>query len=211
VTGKEVRFIAWLGVISIPFVLRVTCISFCVQAMEETMDSNKVRDYLGIIGNAGLILGLLLVGFQIKQTNDLAKAQFLSDAIEQAIIVDLGLIGEMGPEVLARVNSPPSDLSDGEILVLERLFRIKLSEQLRLDRFRKLGLSDTSVEFSAGEFGFEMDSTFGRMYWDVSKEHLSLSPDFINSVDAYLSEAEESKVDFYRRELKRRASIADDA
>lgn len=68
-----------------------------------------------------------------------------------------------------------------------------------------------TIAFQASEFAAEIDSLFGRMYWDASKEYLHFSPEFISSVDTYLSEFNETKLEIYRRELERHEAMADEA
>ena len=82
------------------------------------MATKKLGDYLGVLGNLGLILGLFLVGYQIKQTNDLAKAQMVNEGYALGMAADSAFIGEQGPEVLAKADYQSSDLSDQDILVL---------------------------------------------------------------------------------------------
>ena len=168
------------------------------------MATTKLIDFLGVLGNFGLILGLVLVGYQIKQTNDLAKAQMLNESFAIAVAADLAYVGELAPETMPKADLASSDLSDQDILVLERLFRVKLSQQMRIQDMRERGLSDTSEEFQAADFAFEIDSAFGRMYWDISKDFLNYTASFIEEVDRNLSTENQSKIDYFRAELEKR-------
>jgi hypothetical protein len=169
------------------------------------MATGKLADMLGIVGNLGLIIGLLLVGYQIKQTNDLATAQLLSDGHATTMTIDLAFVGEQGPEMLPKANYSPGKLSDQDILILERMFRAKFSEQMRLIRLREVGLTSASETFQAQEFAYEINSAFGRMYWDISKDAVPLSPSFIAAVDRNLAEvAEIDRVAYYRSEMAKR-------
>ncbi len=170
------------------------------------MATKKLGDYLGVLGNLGLILGLFLVGYQIKQTNDLAKAQMTNEAYALSLAADLAIIGEQGPEVLAKADYQSSDLSDQDILVLERLFRVLIGQQMRNAYMREVGLTATSEHFGASDLAFDFNSAFGRMYWDFSKNDLNLTRSFIAEVDRNFSirESQPNKIDFYRGELDKR-------
>lgn len=168
------------------------------------MDATKLGDYLTVVGNLGLILGLILVGYQIKQTNDLAQLQLMSDGFALGAAVDFSYIGENAPEVLAKVDDKPSDLSDQDILLLERIFRVKLGEAWRNTQLRKAGMSNSTEIHAAQDLAFEFNSAFGRMYWDTSKDFVPLSQSFVAEVDRNFTLSIPSKVDFYRSELEKR-------
>ena len=169
------------------------------------MATKKLGDYLGVLGNLGLILGLFLVGYQIKQTNDLAKAQMANESFALSLAIDFAYIGEQGPEMLAKADNQSSDLSDQDILVLERLFRVMLAQQMRLTYMREAGLSQISEALRASDFAFDINSAFGRMYWGLSKDFVNFTPSFRAEVDRNLSTVEtQPKVDFYRGELDKR-------
>jgi hypothetical protein len=107
--------------------------------------------------------------------------------------------------MLPKANYSPGKLSDQDILILERMFRAKFSEQMRLIRLREVGLTSASETFQAQEFAYEINSAFGRMYWDISKDAVPLAPSFIAAVDRNLAElAEIDRVTYYRNELAKR-------
>jgi hypothetical protein len=124
---------------------------------------------------------------------------------QQGYTIDLAFIGEQGPDLLSKTNYSSSKLSDQDILVLERMFRATFSEQMRLIRLREVGLTNSSEIFQAQEFAYEVNSIFGRMYWDISKDAVPLTPSFIAEVDRHLAElAERDRVSYYRSELAKR-------
>lgn len=82
------------------------------------------------------------------------------------------------PEVLPRLNLPPSDLTDQDILLMERLFRVKINEQMRILHMTEIGLSDSSEDVLASDFAFELNNAFGRTYWDLTKEFLPFPASF---------------------------------
>ena len=168
--------------------------------------TKKLGDYLGVLGNLGLILGLFPVGYQIKQTNDLAKAQMVNEGVALALATDFAYIGEQGAEVLAKADYQSSDLSDQDILVLERWFNVLLAHQMRNTYMREVGLAEISEAFGAFDLAFDFNNAFGRMYWDVSKDRLNFTRSFIAEVDRNLSrlESQPNPVDFYRGELDKR-------
>ena len=73
------------------------------------------------MGNLGLIVGLVLVAVQIKQNNDLAKAQLLSDGWLAGIQINLALIGENPAASMAKASTVPDQLTDEDLILLNRI------------------------------------------------------------------------------------------
>jgi hypothetical protein len=57
-------------------------------------DKRKPRDWLQISASVALLLGLILVGIQINQSNAIAGAELLNTNIESTISREIALFGE---------------------------------------------------------------------------------------------------------------------
>ena len=60
------------------------------------MNSGKLSNWLQIAANVGIVVGLLLVGVQLKQNSDLLKTQLLYDESRRAVDLETLVVGENG-------------------------------------------------------------------------------------------------------------------
>ncbi len=77
------------------------------------------RDWLQLISNAAIIVGLIVVIFELKQSHDIARTISVRadyDAIQSNLHA---LMGENAAEVVAKARSAPSELTDGEKIIVD--------------------------------------------------------------------------------------------
>lgn len=77
--------------------------------------ATKVAAWLQVLGNFGLILGLVLVAVQIKQGSDLARVQMGHDAWLLNSEEQYALMGENPQAVLAKIWLDSEFLTDEEL------------------------------------------------------------------------------------------------
>ncbi len=143
------------------------------------MDSLKAGYWLQILGNFGLVFGLILVAVQIKQNTDIAKAQMLNDQWIAGQHTYLARMGENPAASLARAINTPNDLTDEDLIVLdailaETFLRVSWLEALQDRGFELYDLSGPAIGF-ADEIGTE----FGAKWWEIARD-----PDSYGSVPA---------------------------
>ena len=104
------------------------------------MNSGKLSNWLQIAANVGIVVGLLLVGVQLKQNSNLLKTQLLYDESRRAVDLETLVVGENGAEVFAKSISDAENLSLPEQRIMEALLW-SFVEQLRSTRLlTELGL-----------------------------------------------------------------------
>ena len=81
------------------------------------MEINKVGGWLQVLGNLGLLVGLLLVGVQINQSNKIAMANLVSASFQQDTDRIVAQLGENPATILAKAMMEPEKLTPEEILV----------------------------------------------------------------------------------------------
>jgi len=129
------------------------------------MDSSKAANWLQIIGNLGLIIGLVLVAVQIKQNNDLAKAQLLSDGWLAAMQRQTALFGESPAASVARASFTPDQLTDEDLAVLDAVFRSQWVLGLRLTTLDASGYGFFPAEDFAEVLAWELDNPYGQAWF----------------------------------------------
>lgn len=157
----------------------------------EVVDFSKTNSWLQIAANLGIVVGLLLVGIQLKQNSDLLKIQLLYQESDRAMQLEALLVGENGAEVWAKSIEDPEHLTLAEQRIMEALLW-SYTEQLRsLRRLAELGLLD-STDWRLRvktEAGFFYGSRYGTAWWkNFSGDDGLLPKDLVDAVDEHLSQ-----------------------
>jgi hypothetical protein len=164
------------------------------------MNSSRLSDWLQISANTGIIVGLLLVGLQLKQNSYLLKTQLLYEESSRLVDLETQVVGESGAEVWAKSISNPENLNLAEQRIMEALLWSYV-EQLRSTRLLgELGLLEDE-EWKArvsSDTSFYLGNPYGRAWWANFKEGATvLSPDLANEIDLRLSETDTNRTAKY--------------
>lgn len=178
------------------------------------MNSSKLSDWLQIAANTGIILGLLLVGLQLKQNSDLLKTQLLYEESSRLVDLETQVVGETGAEVWAKSISDPENLNLAEQRIMEALLWSYV-EQLRSTRLLgELGLLE-DADWKArvtSDTGFYLGNKYGRAWWANFKEgNAVLPPDLIMEIDSRLSEVDTNRTADYIRSTMDRLHEANES
>ena len=132
--------------------------------------ASKVVDWLQIVGNLGLIAGLVLVAVQIKQNTDITRAQVTADAWTAELNLALAMMGEE-PQ-LAFTNSVyrPDSLSEEDAVVLDRYYHFILTQIGRYRSMEDYNLASNTDNLIRA-VTFDLRSPFGARWWETAKRH----------------------------------------
>ncbi len=132
------------------------------------MDFSKLNSWLQVSANIGIVLGLVAVGFQLKQNADLTRVQLLYEESNRVIDLELQVVGEQAADVWAKSIDDPENLTLGEIRIMEALLW-SFIEQLRgTYRLAELGLL-TERDWRSrveGEVTFYLSDRYSRAWWN---------------------------------------------
>ena len=132
------------------------------------MDNSKLVNWLQVSANIGIVLGLVLVGLQIKQSSDLAKIELLYEESRRFVEFETMVVGENAAEVWAKSLEEPENLTLAEVRIMESLLW-SFVEQLRgTYRLAELGLIEEEdwrnrVE---NEVTFYLSDPYSRAWWN---------------------------------------------
>ena len=104
------------------------------------MDSNRFGSWLQIVGNIGLITGLVLVGIQINQSNKIAMANLVALSFQETSDRILAEMGENPTLVLAKAIMEPENLTPEEILVTQALAQWTITRMQRDALMEEMGM-----------------------------------------------------------------------
>ena len=159
------------------------------------MNNSKLSNWLQIAANVGIVVGLLLVGVQLKQNSDLLKTQMLYDESRRAVDLETQVVGENGAEVWAKSISDAKNMSLPEQRIMEALLW-SFSEQLRSTRLlAELGLlEDEEWRLRVrSETAFYLANDYGKAWWiNYSTGNAALPDDLIAEVNLRLSQVDEN-------------------
>ena len=140
------------------------------------MQTSKLADWLQIMGNFGIVAGLILVGFQIKQNSDIAHAQIVSDGFALASNTRLALAGEEPGTILAKSLTAPRELTHEEIVKLNAYLGAYWYTRVRTEYLGQSGFSSLTPEEYGESVVFEfLDTPFGAAWWKESADGFGAS------------------------------------
>lgn len=131
------------------------------------MDFSKLSNWLQVSANIGIVLGLVLVGIQLKQNADLARLQLLYDESWRVVQLELEVVGERGAEVWAKSIEEPEHLTLDEVRIMEALLWAFIENLRGTYRLSKLGLledEDWRRRVDA-EVDFYLSDPYSRAWW----------------------------------------------
>jgi|MEHZ01.3.fsa_nt_MEHZ010847633.1_2 hypothetical protein len=103
------------------------------------MSWTKTNQILQTSANFGIILGLVLVGLQIKDTNRIATAEFLSKSFDQKISgLDL-IVGDNLGASWARAANNPAELTDTDLVTISAYLQRLWYQTIREENIAALG------------------------------------------------------------------------
>jgi hypothetical protein len=173
-------------------------------------DGTKLGDWLQVVSNVGLLVGLVLVAVQMKQASDIAAAELQSDYFQQMGDAYGVASGDDLPAAWARAQMNAPDLTDAELSVIKyvrlRQWLMSMRESLMNDR----GFSNSPLEpaFVQGWVNTLGNETALRWWAAEHDRALAFEPELREVVDARLREAGPVQREAHRRLLEQMRSGA---
>jgi hypothetical protein len=128
------------------------------------MQLDKLNQWLLLISQLGILMGLILVGYQIQQTTELAKIQLFSDITSSRIDMAGATLGENPAPTIAKSLTEPEALTLEELYVMDAFLIRGLNEIRRAEVLRRLGL-DIGISTSENIHAFYFGNEFAQKWW----------------------------------------------
>ena len=135
------------------------------------MDTKKVSDWVNLLASAGVLLGLLLVGLELRQNNELAEAESVRELWNQNLaILQFELESDLLP-LYAKAVEDPESLTNEEIERLDTYLEMFVSHQINVATMREdYGLAQSTTEAqAAGMVDDMLGSRFARGWYAESE------------------------------------------
>ena len=174
------------------------------------MEFNRSANWLQILGNFGLLGGLVLVALQIKQNSDLLELQLRKAEAENYISSELALVGEDFMETWQKHIESPEQLTLAEMRALDAvlythtLFRWWSSFQLYEEGLLEANVWQTAINV---DIGLYYNTPYSRAWWSEIRKQLwvsDLPQELIDYIDASLEKiatkaTHQGPADFYAK------------
>lgn len=96
------------------------------------MNSQRIADWVQIATGIVLVLGLVLVLWELRQAKSLTLAELTSQAYAEILAEARTVMGEDSAEAIAKSCHEPDDLSQEELVVLDAYFHQQVIQVVRL-------------------------------------------------------------------------------
>lgn len=104
------------------------------------MKTEKLNRWLSVGGNFAVLIGLIVVAYQINLETELARVQLFSDATTAINEFNHALLGDNPTEVVAKSMEDPHSLTTAEMQVMDAYLTTALYEIRRLEILQREGL-----------------------------------------------------------------------
>lgn len=169
------------------------------------MNLEKLNRWLQVSANIGIVLGLVLVGFQLKQNSELARIQLLYEESNRAIELETAVVGEQAAEVWAKSIEAPEDLTLAEIRIMEALLWSFLEQLRGTYRLAELGLLNEKDwrNRAESEVTFYFGYPYSRAWWENFSADSEDLPEQLRTVIDNVIARDEPTVEAYLRRPQR--------
>ena len=148
------------------------------------MSMKKLNDWLQLAAAAGVLAGLLLVAYELRQQHELARAQMGSEtfAAQQELLNSLRDVATA--RAFAKANESPESLTVEEQVILHSLYLETVTVTVgRHGYMIARGVFDPSLGLPARTAGrILFSSDYGRQWWDLERDRFL--PQMRDAIDA---------------------------
>ena len=146
------------------------------------MNMDKLNQWLMVASHLGILAGLILVGVQINQDNELTRMQIFSDTTTSRVQMHEALMGDDPAPVVMKSLTHPADLSLEELRVMDAYLLSAVNEaRLRLVLAQE-GLRVDSAE-EENLLIFYFGNRFAQEWW---KQFTNVGEDMENELNVEL-------------------------
>ena len=147
----------------------------------------ETMNWVQIVSNFSLLIGMVLVAVQINQSSNIARAQLAHDAWLNSAGELYAVVGENPAATLAKANLSEEELTDEELFVLNAYFDSATLHMARIAHMQRLGLAIYSDDETALAFAPAFAGRFGNAWWAVNRERtLARAPEIASRIDELL-------------------------
>lgn len=156
------------------------------------MDSDRLTRLLTLIANMGVILGIIFLALELRQTSAIATAELRLDYSAGWRNIDESRQDASFSAVLTKSIETPEELSLEEFMRLDGYYSGILDQILSAQTVRESGLIDSPLAEVANSIGaIYFSNQFARSWWNqVRPDWSSANDDFQQTMDEAITAGE---------------------
>jgi hypothetical protein len=136
------------------------------------VNSTTIANWVQIITGIAVVIGLILLIWELQQSRDVASAQLTSDAMDQILQIDLSEAGENPNVALTKACEDPNSLTNEDLWVLQSYYYANVGFILRAFLIeQRTGLYEGIwIEAAYARFEGVFSSRAGRVWWEARRK-----------------------------------------
>lgn len=158
----------------------------------------KLTPWLTIAANFGLLLGMVLVAYEINQNSQLARTALVNEEFAASNQFWADLMGENPGEVIAMAVECPEAMSYPEFIVMDAFLFTGINLLYRDFELAQEGIftEEDWRQRVEGYAGWYLGNPFGQAWWDEEGRHF-FADDFVAQVDTQLEGSNKDSYAYY--------------
>ncbi len=130
------------------------------------MDMDWLNSWITLGANIGILVGLILVGYEIRQNSSLVRAQIVATVFSDEKALAIAQMGEDYPNAFARSVEEPSSVTLEDVVVLQAALEAQFVEFHRNGIMEELGVFTGLWRRDVYRLSRPFTTPIGRKYWD---------------------------------------------
>jgi hypothetical protein len=164
---------------------------------------DRLSSWLQVAANIGILGGLVLVGFQLRQNSEILQAQMMSAESQSVINQEMQIVGEQGAAAWVAAMSDPTNVSLEHHRVMEAIFWSAIESWRHFEELGALGLTDVDPQYThyrvSDEAGWYFGNSYGRAWWNTRRDNTKISDELKNVIDDAIESNPDHTDDLHNR------------
>ena len=156
------------------------------------MDSTKLNDRLQLIASITVIAGLFLVYQELRQNNQIARAERISDVLTDWTQISQVKIENDILALRSKATEQPKEMSDAEVGRLDAFYELIWNNNLHFSVISRLGFGEFDTQAQAIDIAWYLDNAFGRAWMEYNGDWIAAGDPALH--DAVMTILQESPV-----------------
>ena len=132
------------------------------------MDMDRLNRWLTLLANIGILVGLILVGYEIRQNSALVRAQIVATAFSDQKALMIAQMGDDYPRALAQSVDESDSLTIEDVAVLQSALEAQLIEFRRDALMEEIGVFTGRWRQDISNLSRPFTTPIGRKFWDFN-------------------------------------------
>jgi len=164
------------------------------------MDMDRLNRWITLGANTGILIGLILVGYEIRQNSALVRAQIVATAFSDQKALAIAQIGDDYPAALARSVEEPRSVTLKDVAVLQAALEAQLVEYRRDGIMEEVGVFNGRWRQDIPYMSRPFTTPMGRIFWSYWYDG---KIDWMRDVQTAIESTEPNWESEYLRSLKK--------